>query len=59
MKCMCKGFGIMLVVGVGIKELIGVLQVYDHKRNVPVAVDCHSFQDIPVMKSFIKLLTLN
>jgi hypothetical protein len=49
----------MLVVGVGIKELIGVLQVYDHKRNVPVAVDCHSFQDIPVMKSFIKLLTLN
>jgi hypothetical protein len=42
--------------GVGIKGLGGVLQVYDHQWNVPVAVDCHSFHDIPVMKYFIKLL---
>ena len=41
---------------VGLKELGGVLHVYDHQWNAYVGVDCHSFHDIPVMKSFIKLL---
>jgi len=41
---------------VGFKELGGVIAVHDHQWNVLVNVSCYSFHDIPVMKTFIKLL---
>jgi hypothetical protein len=41
---------------VGFKELCGVIAVHDHQWNVHVSVSCHSFYDIPVMKSLLSSL---
>ena len=41
---------------VGIKQLDGAIAVRDLQQNAVVSVSCHSFHDIPVMKTFIKLL---
>ena len=41
---------------VGFKELGGVMAVHDHQWNKWLQIACYSFHDIPVMKTFIKLL---
>ena len=41
---------------VGFKELGGVIAVHDHQWIKWLYVSCYSFHDIPVMKSFIKIL---
>ena len=41
---------------VGLKELGGVMAVQDHQVNNWLHFGCYSFHDIPVMKTFIKLL---
>jgi hypothetical protein len=41
---------------VGLKELGGAFAVPDHQHNSVFSISCHSFHDIPVMKSFIKIL---
>jgi hypothetical protein len=41
---------------VGLKELGGAIAVHDHQINSVLSISCHSFHDIPVMKTLIKIL---